>query len=400
MLQSSKILEIVKTLEPKLIADRRHLHINAEVSGKEYETAAYIVSEMQKLGLKPVWVRERVSPYFLFDTGKKGKTLVFRADIDALEVQEDACNLKQKKVAVSKNDGVCHACAHDGHTAILLAVARAIVENADDFCGRFIFFFESAEEDGKGTSEEFSEILKEIKPDGIWGIHLCSFMDCGKISVQAGPRMAASGKYKIEITGRGGHGSTPHKSINPLNAAAELVCKMQSIIPTKLPVGEIATLAVTEIKGGETWNIIPDTCIVSGNYRCCSQQVYNMMSSQIRLICDSVCQANDCTPNYIIFPNNEDAGLVINDPNVSAIAETALDKILPGSRHDEPVWMASEPFGKYQKIVPGVFAFVGVRNDEFGSGAAHHNSKFDIDEKSLSLSVAATLQFASDFVSE
>lgn len=399
-MQTEKILETVKNLEEKLIAERRYFHINAEPSGEEYETAAYIVAEMQKLGLEPLWAREKVSPYFIFDTKKPGKALAFRADIDALLVQEDECNLRQKKVAVSKNDGVCHACAHDGHTAILLAVARAIVENSDEFCGKFIFFFESAEEDGIGTSIEFSEILKELKPDGIWGIHLCSFMDCGKISVQAGPRMAASGKYIIEIKGRGGHGSTPHKSINPLNAAAEIVCKLQSIIPTKLPVGEVATLAVTEIRGGETWNIIPDTCIISGNYRCCSQQVYDMICRQIRLICDSVCAANECTPEYIAIPENKTVVLVNNDPAVSAVAEAALDKILPGSRVDEPVWMASEPFGRYQDIVPGVFAFVGVRNEDFGSGAAHHNAKFDIDEKSLAQSVAATLQFASDFVSE
>ena len=142
MLQSEKILNLVKDLEPKLIEERRRFHINAELSCREYETARYILSQMAALGLSPVWVREPVSAYFEFDTGKPGKALAFRADIDALPLQEDEYNLKQKKAAVSKNPGACHACGHDGHTAMLLSVARAIVQCKEDLCGKFIFFFE------------------------------------------------------------------------------------------------------------------------------------------------------------------------------------------------------------------------------------------------------------------
>ena len=400
MLKTEKIIETVKKLEPKLIEERRMLHINAELSCIEYETASYIVSEMALLGLDPIWVREPVSAYFVFDTKKRGKTVAFRADIDALAVCEDEYNLNQKKLVVSKNQGVCHACGHDGHTAMLLTIARAIVACKEDLCGKFIFFFESGEEKGamRDTSTPFVNILKEIKPDVIWGMHLCSFVDCGKISVQAGARMAASGRFEIEIKGRGGHGSTPHLAINPLNAAAEIAFKIQRTIPKSLPADEVATIAVTGIQGGSAWNIIPDTCMLTGTFRCCSQDVYDLITDKIITIVEASCKEAGCTYSYIHRPGSDEFKPVVNDATISKVAERALDKILPGARASVPVWMASESFGKYQKIIPGVFAFVGVRNETLGSGADHHNAKFDIDERALSLGVFATLQFVSDFV--
>ena len=400
MIETEKIIEIVEKLEPKLIEERRMLHINAELSCAEFETANYILSEMAKLGLSLVWVREPVSAYFVLDTGKKGKTIAFRADIDALPIDENEYNLKKKKEVVSKNKGVCHACGHDGHTAMLITIARAIKELKDDLCGKFIFFFESGEEKGAShdTSTPFAKILKELKPDVIWGMHLCSFMDCGKISVQAGPRMATSGRFEIKINGRGGHGSTPHLAINPLNSAAKITSKIQKNIPESIPKGETASIAVTSIQGGETWNIIPENAFIKGTFRCCSLKIYDLISEQIMSIVESSCNEEGCSYEYIHTPGSDEFKPVVNDKNISLIAEKALDKILPKVRIEEPVWMASESFGKYQKIVPGVFAFVGIRNEELGSGADHHNAKFDMDEKALALGVLLTLQFVVDFL--
>jgi len=400
MLQSEKIIEMVKKAEPKLIEERRRFHINAELSCMEFETAKYIVLEMAKIGLSPVWVREPVSAYYVLDTEKPGKTLAFRADMDALAIVEDEYNLKQKKSAVSKNPGVCHACGHDGHAAMLLTIARILVECKADLCGKFIFFFESGEEKGAkyDTSDAFVEVLKEIKPDAIWGMHLCSFMECGKISVQQGERMATSGRFEIKINGKGGHGSTPHLAINPLNAVAEIACELQKIIPQNVPENEVATLAVTSIQGGEKWNIIPDDCIIKGTFRCCSKNVYDLISERIVSAVESACNLHGCTAEYIHKPGSDEFKPVVNDAKLSAVAEKALDKILPGARVCQPVWMASESFGKYQKILPGVFAFVGVKNNELGSGAQHHNAKFDIDESALALGVCATIQFVSDFI--
>lgn len=402
-MKTDKIVRAVKALETKIIEDRRRFHIDAEVGGNEYRTMGYILSEMTALGLEPIWVNEGLSAIFEFDTGKSGKTLVLRADIDALAMQEDEFNLKQKKVVVSKNDGACHACGHDGHAAMLISVAKIIVENKDGFSGKFVFFFESDEE-GSGKfdcSSAFVNYLKAKNPDAIWGIHLVGFMEKGKISVQAGPRMAVPGMFKVKIIGRGGHGSCPQQAINPISAAAELVCKLQSIISTAVPADEIATLAVTSVQGGDIWNVIPDSCMVMGNFRCCSQSVYNIFADQIPVVVEGICAANQCKAEYIRIPQKCDkVHPVWNDEKLSGIAEKALDKLFPHSRVSESVWMASESFGMYQDVVPGVFAFIGVKNEDLGSGAAHHNAKYDIDESALLYGVALTVQFASDFMND
>ena len=362
-MKTERIIDAVKALESKIIEDRRRFHTDAEIGGNEYKTMEYVLSEMSALGLEPIWVREGLSAIFEFDTEKPGKTLALRADIDALPMQEDEFNLKRKKVAVSKNAGACHACGHDGHCAMLISVARIIIENKADFRGRFVFFFESDEE-GSGDfdcSSVFKKYLEEKKPDAIWGIHLAGFMECGKISVQAGPRMASPGMFEIKIIGKGGHGSLPKPAINPVTTAAELVYKLETIIPAQIPDGEVATFAVTSIRGGDFWNIIPETCTVMGNFRCCSQKMYDIFAEQIALITDNVCSANQCKVEYLKMPKAGDVVRPVwNDEGLSGIAEKALDKILPGARVTESVWMAAEPVGLYQKVVPGVFAFVGV----------------------------------------
>lgn len=399
MLETKLIQESVAAQKDYLVATRRMLHENPEVSAYEFNTAAFIAEEMGKLGMEPIWVREKVAAGYLFDTGKPGKTLALRADIDALPMPEDTENLKQKKVAVSKNEGVCHACGHDGHVSMLLTAAKVLVANRDKLAGRILFMFESSEETGPfGTAPQLTELMLKEKAEAVWGMHLYAMMKTGTISVQAGPRMSGAGAFEIEIVGRGGHGSRPDQSINPVVTAAEIASKLQSIVSLEIAPDEAAVVAVTGLQGGVTWNIIPDTCKIIGGIRYFSVPNYHKIVGGIRRITDAVCQANNCTANYNSMP---DVMLpVVNHPAISKIAEGAVDKVLPGMRIEEPAWMASESFGRYQDAVPGVFAFVGIANEELGSGAAHHNVKFDLDEEALSIGACATLQFVSDFLSE
>ena len=396
MLETKAIHDIVAALEPKLVEERRHFHVHAEISGQEVETAAYVAAEMSKLGMEPRWLKEPVAAWYLLDTGRPGKTLALRADMDALAMPEEDCNLKGPKAAVSQNEGACHACGHDGHTAMLLSVARALAENKDKLNGRVIFIFESGEEASPSSYPLFVEMLKAEKPDAIWGMHVYAFMDSGTISAQAGPRMASAGSFNIKIIGRGGHGSRPDQSINPVVTASEIVAKLNSVIPLDIPADEAGVLAVTSIQGGETWNIIPDTCTIRGNIRYFSIQNYERIVQGIRRVVDGLCAANNCRAEYVSMP--EKGHPVVNDPAVSKMAAAAIEKVWPGSLVEEPAWMASETFGAYQEVVPGVFVFLGTRNEELGSGAAHHNVKFDLDERTLSLGVGATLQFVSDFL--
>ena len=389
--------ETSQKVQMQLVEERRRFHAWPEIGGEEKETAAYIAAEMAKLGMKPLWAEDTFSAFYLLDTGKPGKTLVLRADIDALPMPEDGENLAGKKACVSLRGGFCHACGHDAHTAMLLAAARILAKKKDALRGKIWFLFESGEENG-ASSRQVCRTLQTLQADAMWGIHVVSFMDTGTISVQAGPRMAGSGPFCIRIHGHGGHGSRPDQAKNPVVAAAEIVCKLQSVVSLQLSPYDAGVMNVASIRGGETWNIIPQSCEIQGGMRYFDDAVLEKMQAQMEKIVQGVCLANDCTAEFIQLPAQMPA--VRNDPKLSALAERAVDKVLPGARVEREPWMASETFGCYQKMVPGVFAFLGMKSESVGSGALHHNGKFDVDEACMPLGVMATVQFACDFLSE
>ena len=389
------VMELAQEAFAQMVRERRSFHEWPEVGGEEEKTSAYIRQEMAKLGLEPLPVAGTWSTFYLLDTGKSGKTLVLRADIDGLPMPEDEENLAGKKLCVSRRSGFCHACGHDAHTAMLLAAARILTAQKDALQGKIWFLFESGEENGV-SSRQVYEVLQTLQADALWGIHVVSFLDTGRISVQAGPRMAGSGPFCIRIHGHGGHGSRPDQAKNPAVAAAEIVCKLQSVVSLQLSPYESGVMNVASIRGGETWNIIPQSCEIQGGMRYFDDAVLEKMQAQMEKIVQGVCLANDCTAEFIQLPAQMPA--VRNDPQLSALAERAVDKVLPGARVAQEPWMASETFGRYQQAVPGVFAFLGMRNPAVGSGALHHNGAFDVDEGCMPLGVMATVQFACDFL--
>ena len=390
-------IEISEAIRTQLVEERRRFHAWPEASGKERETAAYVQGEMAKLGMSPVWAADTLSAFYLLDTGRPGKTLVLRADMDALPVPEDEENLVGKKVCVSQRPGYCHACGHDAHTAMLLAAARILTERKEELQGRIYFLFESGEEN-MATYDKVCAQLQQMDVDAVWGVHVTAFMDTGTISVQAGPRMSGHGPFHIRVYGHGGHGSRPDQAVNPVVTAAEIACKLQSVVPLQVSPFDAGVLTVSAVRGGEAWNVIPDSCDILGGLRYFTPAVYEKMMQQMDRIVKGVCLANNCRAEYIRKPILRAA--VNNDPALSALAERAVDKVLPGARVEQDPWMASESFGSYQQLVPGVFAFIGTKNEAFGSGALHHNEKFDVDEACMPLGVAATVQFACDFLCE
>ncbi len=395
MWQAEKIRALAQEQMAQMVQDRRHFHAWPETGGEEVKTCAYIREEMAKLGMEPVQVEDTWSTFYLLDTGRPGKTLVLRADIDGLPMAESEENLVGEKVCVSGREGFCHACGHDAHTAMLLAAARILTAQKEALRGKIWFLFESGEENG-ASSRQVSRTLQSLQADAIWGLHVMASMDTGTICVQAGPRMAGSGPFCIRIYGHGGHGSRPDQAVNPVVTAAEIVCKLQSVVSLKLSPYEAGVMNVASVRGGETWNIIPASCEIQGGMRYFEDAVFEKMQAQMEQIVEGICLANGCTAEFVKLPALMPA--VSNDPKLAALAERAVDKVLPGARVEQEAWMASETFGRYQQIVPGVFAFLGMRNAAVGSGALHHNGKFDVDEACMPLGAAATVQFACDFL--
>lgn len=380
---------------PYLIETRRYLHENPELSGQEKNTSAYLKEEVKKLGL----VVQDVSNYgfvAILDTKRPGKTLGLRTDIDALPISEPTDNLVQKRVTHSKNPGVMHACGHDGHMAILLTSMKILIDSQDQLNGKIIFIFEEGEELAL-TAHIMAEYLSTMNVDAIYGLHLASFMDSGKIAVDAGPIMAGSITLDLTIHGKSGHSSRPDLAINPIFAGSQVLANWSTAWTNTLDPNKTITMGISQFHAGNINNQIPDSARIGGTIRFFDEEQAKEVFDTVNLIAKTTAQMHQCEVTF--DPTHKISVLpVINDSQlVDQVKQAAL-------KHDSisfepPVkWFASETFSKYSLAAPTVFAFVGIKNDTFGSGAEHHNIFFDIDEDGLEAGVLTTTQFALDFL--
>ena len=368
-----------------VIESRRTIHRFAEVSGKEFKTSAFIEEEIKKAG-DTGWIA-------ILDTGKPGSRIALRADIDALLVPEEPNNLAGPRVVVSDDPHTSHACGHDAHTAMLLGAMRVLAEQRDNLTGVIYFCFEEGEEDGRGILA----MLNQLSAHGVdvcWGIHVYAGLESGKICVSAGPRMAGAAGVGIKVIGRGGHGSRPDMSVNPVFCAASILTNTATAWVNQITAGRTVTLGVTSIQGGEAPNVIPDTADILGSLRFFNDEEGEKAVRIFKNVAEHTAAMNNCQVQFddrfcvLCAP-------VINDEYYSNLISAALPEVLLENvtvSSCEP-WYASESFSCYRRICPSVLAHLGINNPSYGSGAAHHNGFFDVDEGVLSTGVIATLKF-------
>lgn len=375
-----------------VIESRRTIHRFAEVSGKEFKTSAFIEEEIKKAGL-PYEKASDTGWIAILDTGKLGPRIALRADIDALPVPEESNNLAGPRVVVSDDPHTSHACGHDAHTAMLLGAMRVLAEQRDNLTGVIYFCFEEGEEDGRGILA----MLNQLSAHGVdvcWGIHVYAGLESGKICVSAGPRMAGAAGVGIKVIGRGGHGSRPDMSVNPVFCAASILTNTATAWVNQITAGRTVTLGVTSIQGGEAPNVIPDTADILGSLRFFNDEEGEKAVRIFKNVAEHTAAMNNCQVQFddrfcvLCAP-------VINDEYYSNLISTALPEVLPENvtvSSCEP-WYASESFSCYRRICPSVLAHLGINNPSYGSGAAHHNGFFDVDEGVLSTGVISTLKF-------
>ena len=373
---------------------RRHFHKYPELSGQEINTCRKIKEELKKMHI----TYEDVGDYGVIGTLKgrnPGKTIVLRADIDALPIMESETNTRVKKNVVSSISGVCHACGHDGHVAMLLASAKELASQRENFDGTILFCFEQGEEDGSGI-KPMLKALSTKDVDGVWGIHLAAGIESGKICVEEGPRMSGVHFFSVNVTGKGGHGSSPHETIDPINCTVNILSSLSSIITREINPRSTAVLTVGKLHAGNAPNVIPNTAEFAGTIRYFDPEVSKKVLASFYNIVKNVAQAHGCE---VEISMREPGYPVINDSKLSKLAKTSIVKSI-GEEFlvsTEP-WMASESMGYYLKEYPGVFAFLGIANEKLGTGASHHNPEFDIDESSLQNGVDSTVGFTLDFL--
>lgn len=374
-----------------IIGRRREFHENPEESLKEFRTSKRIQEELTKMEID-FKVIAGTGVVATIIGGKKGKTLVLRADMDALQVKE--CTGVEY---ASKIDGLMHACGHDGHTAMLLGAAKILKKIATEIEGVIKFYFQPGEEVAQGAKKMIEEEpLDDV--DGCFAIHLWSGLPIGKVSVEEGPRMSSADIFKIIIKGKGGHGSLPHQAIDSVVAGASLVMNLQSIVSREINPNQSSVITVGSFISGTRFNVIASEAVLEGTTRAFDKKVSKQIENSIKRITKSTCESyrTEFKVEYIYGTTP-----VINDRKCSLIAENSVRKILGenGNQKMEKI-TGGEDFCYFMEKVPGVLAFVGTNNPEKDTGYPHHHEKFNIDEESLCIGTELYVQYAIDFLSE
>lgn len=391
-----------ESLRAKLIACRRELHQNPELSNREEQTARFIVARLKEInGVEDIKInvaRHGVTALLRGTKPGGSKTVVaVRADIDALPIQE-TIDVPYK----SKNAGVKHACGHDVHTTVALGVAEVLASMREEFSGTIKFIFQPAEE-GAPAGEEGGarlmikeNVLDNPKPAAIFGLHVLPTVEVGTISFNSGATMASSDKFVAYIRGKKVHGAYPHDGVDAIAVAAEAVTALQLIRSRKIDATEPLVISVGMISGGNRFNIIADEVRLEGTMRTLNEDVRRKAQGFMRETLRGVTSAHGASFDLQF---EENAAVTFNDPQLVAATLPTIERIIGKNNITErKPQMGAEDFAYYQKVVPGFFYFLGVGNRAKGITAMIHTPEFDVDEDSIVIGVRVMSGVLTDYL--
>jgi len=387
------IKEKAENIKDYIIEMRRHFHQNPELSLEEFETTKKIVNELEKMSIEVSTFKDGLTGCIGTIKGaKEGKTLLLRADIDALSVHE-----KTNLEFASRVDGKMHACGHDCHAAMLLGVAKILSEMKDKFSGNIKLFFQAAEEIGLGAKLSIEQGVMD-NVDACYGVHVTPRFESPKINMQYGERMAATDVFKLTVEGTSSHGSSPHLGHDAIVASAAIITTLQTIVSRINNPLKPAVVTIGTIKGGQRFNIIANEVIMEGNVRTFDEIFRKEIETHIREIAESVAKAHSCTAK---LEYRYGTGVVLNkDKNLVDIAQNAVKKLYG---EDSLVEMekitGGEDFSLLMEKAPGIFGYIGTRNTKVpGSEKINHHECFTVDEDALIRGTAVAVQFALDYL--
>ena len=378
-------------LRDELIERRRDFHRYPELAFQEHRTAGIVADELNQLGLEVQTGVGQTGVVGILEGASDGPTVLYRADMDALPIQEE-----NSAEYVSQAAGKMHACGHDGHTAIALGIAKVLSKRRDNLGGRVKFVFQPAEEVGGGASSMIADgVLESPAPDYTLGIHLWNDLEVGAISVVSGPTMSGAGVFEITVTGKGGHGAMPHQTADPIVCSAQLILALQTIVSRNVDPLDLVVITVGTLEAGSARNIIPQTVKLTGSFRLFREETRELVKTRIQAVADGVAGAMGCRADVDFGLG---IGAVVND---AAVAERARAVF---ARYDQAVsvvdkpWMASEDVGLLMQRNPSAYLLVGSANCKRGLDFPHHHPQFDIDEDVLPLSVGLMSALIADYL--
>ena len=362
----------VLELRDDIIALRRDIHRHPELAWNERRTAEQIASFLKgsrlevRTGLGGTGVVAEAK-------GDASRTLLLRVDMDALPIQEDS-----RSPHASEVPGVMHACGHDGHVAMGAAAARLMAGRRAPVNVRVLF---QPAEEGEGGAQA---MVAAGAMDGVAmavGVHLWNELPVGTLGVKAGPLMAAVDRLRIVVRGRGGHGGKPHRSADPVVAAAHVITALQTIVSREVPPTLAAVVTLGSIHGGQAFNVIPDEVILLGTIRTFDGALRQSMPERVTRIASGIAEALGCRAEVEVRPGNPP---VVNDATVAELARRAAARVVGEENVVEPEpTMGGEDMAVYFERAPGCFVFVGSANPERGLDQPHHSPRFDFDEDAL-----------------
>ena len=380
----------IQKISEHIYSYRRDFHQYPELSFQEYRTAETISKHLESFGIdhRTGVGKTGVVGEIVFGDGP---TIALRADMDALPIQEVG-DLKYK----SKNEGVMHACGHDGHMAILLGAANALSKNKKLKKGKVRFIFQPAEEGAGGARYMIKDgCLDQV--DEIYGLHLWNYQPVGEIGVKNGPIMAAADMFDIIIKGKGGHGATPQGTVDAIVVASNLITMLQTIVSRNTNPLDNTVVTIGEINGGQNFNVIADEVRLTGTTRAYTENNRNMIKKRMQDIIDGVSKSFGAE---IVLKYKEGYPPTVNHEDPTKLVLEASSMVVGKGAGYPYLSMGGEDFSYYLQKVPGCFFFVGSAPDKNNIlSTPHHCSHFDIDERSLLIGASVYVNLIDNILS-
>ena len=397
-----------KALESKVIAWRRDLHQNPELSNRETRTAKLVADHLRALGIEVRTGVAHTGVIGVLKGGKPGPVVALRADMDALPVTEEGDLPFRSRARAMYNGqevGVMHACGHDAHVAILMGVAEALASVREELPGSVMFIFQPAEEgppqgEAGGAPLMIAEgVLKDPPVEAIFGLHVISGIPAGTLTYRPGPLMASADWVTITVKGQQTHAAWPWLGVDPVVTAAQIVLGLQTIVSRQIDVSkEPAVVTIATIHGGTRKNIIPDEVELAGTVRSFDEAMRKDIHDRIRHIAEHVAQSAHAHAEVRI---EKAAPVTSNDANLTERMLPALRSVDPNARL-QPRVMVAEDFAYFQQQVPGMFFFLGVtpRDQNMRQAAPNHSPKFFVDESALIEGMRALIAVALEYLQQ
>ncbi len=385
---NENISDYINELIPYLVSTRRRYHAMPELSFQENATAAAIASELQALGLEVKTGIGKTGLTATIEGAADGPTLMVRADIDGLPIDE-ATGLD-----FASTNGVMHACGHDGHIAVALGTARLLSAMKDRLRGRVVFAFQPAEEIASGALAMLEDgLFDDYPPDRVIGLHIWNQAPAGSVVVNRGTVFASADMFKIMVNGRGGHGALPHLAVDPVMAAAQIISTAQTIVSREIQPNEMGVVTFGRVDGGTRPNVIANSVTIEGTSRAYKPETRDTINSALARVSSGIAETMRATADFEVMFG---APPVINNPEVAdQVARCAMQVVGEDAVGEAPPVSLGDDVSEFLVRAPGCYFLLGGAKQ---GAEPHHNPRFDFDESCLPVGTEVMVRSALDYL--